>query len=130
MPIPTTTDRATVLVLFDGDCAFCNNAVNFIRRHSAPRQFEFEPSGSERGQAILKQNGLPAEPKSIVLLTGGRAFLRSSATLRIARGLRWPWPIFSVFLLVPPFIRDAAYRVFAANRHRFARPDACELPPR
>jgi predicted DCC family thiol-disulfide oxidoreductase YuxK len=126
---PPATTKPSPLILFDGDCAFCNNAVNFIRRNSPPGYFQFEPSRSEQGQALLAQNGLPSAPKTMVLIENGKTYLRSSATLHIAARLKWPWPIFSIFLIVPPFIRNALYAFVAANRHRWARPDTCQLPP-
>ena len=49
--------------------------------------------------------------------------------LRIARGLRWPWPLLSVFLLVPPLLRDWLYSAFAARRYRwFGRAEHCLVP--
>ncbi len=57
-------------------------------------------------------------------------FLRSTATLRIARRLTWPWRLAGALLSIPRPLRDAAYGVVAAVRHRIAGPsNACEIPP-
>jgi predicted DCC family thiol-disulfide oxidoreductase YuxK len=66
----------------------------------------------------------------MILIEGDRAYLRSTASLRIAARLGWPWSLLRVFLGVPVPVRDAVYRVIAAVRHRIAgRSNACELPP-
>jgi predicted DCC family thiol-disulfide oxidoreductase YuxK len=65
-----------------------------------------------------------------VLIEDGKVYLRSTASLRIASRLSWPWSMARVFLWMPRPIRDAAYRVVAAIRHRIAgRSNACEIPP-
>ncbi len=68
--------------------------------------------------------------RSIVLIEDGQVYLRSSASLRIAKRLPWPWSMAGAFLVIPAPLRDAVYRVVAAIRHRLAgRSNACEVPP-
>jgi predicted DCC family thiol-disulfide oxidoreductase YuxK len=65
----------------------------------------------------------------MVLIDDAGTWLRSDAVLRIAAHLGRPWSAARVFLLVPRPIRDAAYRVVAAIRHRLSGLlPACELP--
>jgi len=50
--------------------------------------------------------------------------------LRIAAHMKAPWKYAQAFLWVPVSIRDAIYRVIAANRHLiFGTSNACEIPP-
>jgi predicted DCC family thiol-disulfide oxidoreductase YuxK len=66
----------------------------------------------------------------MVLIEDGQLFSRSTASLRIAGRLPFPWRLAAVFLVVPRPIRDGVYRVVAALRHRIAgRSNACEIPP-
>lgn len=66
---------------------------------------------------------------SVVLLERGRAYTRSTAALRIARRLRWPWPILWPLVAFPRPLRDWAYDLVARNRYRwFGRRSACMLP--
>jgi predicted DCC family thiol-disulfide oxidoreductase YuxK len=125
---PTEAGR---VVLFDGTCGFCAGAVRFIARRDRTGAFRFAPSQSTQAQALLARAGLArASAKSLVLVEGGRAYLRSDAALRIARHLAFPWWLAAAFLVVPRPIRDLAYRGVAALRHRLARrPAACEWPP-
>ncbi|MFO1489463.1 MAG: DCC1-like thiol-disulfide oxidoreductase family protein [Kiritimatiellia bacterium] len=64
-----------------------------------------------------------------MLIEDGRAFLESTAALRIARGLRFPWPLLSVLLIVPRVLRDPVYRWIARHRYRwFGRREECWRP--
>lgn len=118
------------IVLFDGTCAFCERSVRFIARRDEG-YFRFGASQSPQAAALLAQHGISRESaRSIVLIEEGHVYLRSTATLRIARRLGLPWKLAGAFLVVPVPIRDAAYRVVAAIRHRLAGPsNACEIPP-
>jgi predicted DCC family thiol-disulfide oxidoreductase YuxK len=119
------------VILFDGTCAFCEGSVRFIARRDPHGYFRFGASQSPRGADLLTAHGLTREmTRSIVLIENGQVFLRSTATLRIARRLPFPWNLAAVFLYVPQPLRDAAYRVVAAVRHRLAgKSNACEVPP-
>jgi predicted DCC family thiol-disulfide oxidoreductase YuxK len=122
---------AHAVILFDGTCAFCEGSVKFIARHDRQRRFRFGASQSPQGEALLAAHGLTrALTRSIVLIDDGQVFLRSDASLRIARALTWPWSMAGALLVIPRPVRDAGYRVIAAIRHRVAgRSNACEVPP-
>ena len=118
-------------MLFDGTCAFCEGSVKFMARRDPAGYLRFGASQSEAGARLLAQHGLTREmTRSIVFLDGDRIYLRSEATLRIAKRLTFPWRLAGVLLWIPRPIRDAGYRVVAAIRHRIAgRSNACEIPP-
>jgi predicted DCC family thiol-disulfide oxidoreductase YuxK len=119
------------IVLFDGTCAFCERAVTFIAARDRGAGFRFGASQSPQAAVLLAPFGLTRETtRSIILIEDGRVYLRSTASLRIAARLCWPWSLARLFLAVPVPIRDAVYRVVAAIRHRIAgRSNACEIPP-
>jgi predicted DCC family thiol-disulfide oxidoreductase YuxK len=119
------------IVLFDGTCAFCERSVIFIAKRDPSAYFRFGASQSPEAAALLEPYGLTRDTaRSLILIDGGRAYLRSTASLRIAARLNFPWSLARVFLLVPVPVRDAAYRVVAAVRHRIAgKSNACNVPP-
>jgi predicted DCC family thiol-disulfide oxidoreductase YuxK len=119
------------VVLFDGTCAFCERSVVFIARRDPQGYFRFGASQTPEAAALLARHGLTRETaRSIILLEGGKAYLRSTATLRIAARLPAPWSWCRALLAVPRPLRDALYRIVAAVRHRLAgRSNACEVPP-
>ena len=119
------------VVLFDGTCAFCEGAVKFIAARDPHGYFKFGASQTPAAAELLSQHQVSRESaRSIILIEGGQIYLRSTATLRIARKLTWPWSMAAAFLYVPRPLRDAVYRVVAAIRHRIAgKSNACEIPP-
>lgn len=119
------------VVLFDGTCAFCERSVRFIATRDPGGYFLFGASQNPPAQALLAKFGETREStRSIILVEDGQLYRKSTAVLRIARRLPLPWSLAAVFLLVPRPIRDAAYAVVAAVRHRVAgRSNACEIPP-
>jgi len=124
-------DAGHGVILFDGTCAFCERSVIFIARRDPAGYFRFGASQSPEAAALLAPYGLTRDTaRSIILLEQGNAYLRSTASLRIAARLSFPWSLARVLLLVPAPIRDAGYRVVAAIRHRIAgASNACEIPP-
>ena len=117
------------IVLFDGVCNFCNGAVNFIIRHDADKKFKFTPLQSEAGQELRTKFNIGEDIDSIILIENDKAYMHSTAGLLVARGLGGIWSLGYAFIIVPEFIRDWAYKLFAKYRYRlFGRQDACMLP--
>jgi predicted DCC family thiol-disulfide oxidoreductase YuxK len=127
--VPPTSDHG--VVLFDGTCAFCERSVRFIASRDPRGYFRFGASQTPPAQALLAQYGeTRTSTRSIVLIEGRTVYRKSTAVLRIARRLRFPWSLAVAFLVVPRPIRDGVYGVVAAIRHRLAgRSNACEIPP-
>ena len=119
------------IVLFDGTCAFCERSVVFMAKRDPAGYFRFGASQSPAGEALLARYGVNRDSaRSIILIEDEQVYLRSTATLRMAGHLTFPWSLCRFFLVVPRPIRDAAYRVVAAIRLRLAgRSNACEIPP-
>jgi len=123
--------EATGIVLFDGTCAFCEGSVKFIARRDPAGHFRFGASQSPQAAGLLATYGLRRETaRSLILIEDGRVYLRSTAALRIAARMTFPWSLLRAFLLVPRPLRDGVYRIVAAIRHRVAgASNACEIPP-
>ncbi len=117
------------IILFDGVCNLCTRSVRFIIRRDPRARFRFAALDSPAAVGLAKAAGGPVHTDTIALVEGGRIFTRSTAALRIARGLRWPWPLLYGFIAVPRPLRDWVYRIVARNRYRwFGRGDACMVP--
>jgi predicted DCC family thiol-disulfide oxidoreductase YuxK len=114
------------VVLFDGVCNLCNGAVQFIIKRDPAASFRFSALQSAGARRLL---GARPTVDSIVLLEGERIYAKSAAALRIARGLRFPWPLLYVFWLVPRPLRDWVYDGVARHRYAwFGKRDSCMLP--
>ena len=101
-------DTAHGIVLFDGTCAFCERSVIFIANRDPAGYFRFGASQTPEAAALLAPFNLTRETaRSIILIEGGAAYLRSTATLRIAAHLPFPWSLARLFLHIPAPLRDA-----------------------
>jgi predicted DCC family thiol-disulfide oxidoreductase YuxK len=116
------------VLLFDGVCTLCNGSVRFVIERDPAGRFQFAPLQSAAARRLLEKAPQPL-PDSLVLVEEGRLFTRSTAVLRIARGLGFPWPLAYLFVAVPRPLRDWVYDILASHRYRwFGRRDACMVP--
>ena len=118
------------IILFDGVCNFCNNAVNFVIKRNAKANILFTPMQSIAGQKLLQQYNLPVDDmQSFVFIDEGEVYKRSTAALKVCRHLRGLWPLCYGFMVVPKFIRDGIYNWIAKNRYKwFGIRQACMIP--
>lgn len=125
-----TVPKKNPVVVFDGVCNLCNALVDFIVRHDPDGVFQFASNQSEPGQRILEAAGVMTfDVDTIVLEADGKYFDRSSATLQIAKRMGFPWSLAYGLIIVPSFLRDAAYKLLARYRYRlFGKKDLCRVP--
>ncbi|MEC7946973.1 MAG: DCC1-like thiol-disulfide oxidoreductase family protein [Myxococcota bacterium] len=118
------------LVLFDGECGLCDASVQWLLEHDPAGHLRFSPLQGQTAAVVRARGGWPEGLDSIVFVEDGcRLSWRSTAAVRIARTLPWPWRLLAAVWLVPRPLRDLAYRMLAALRYRvWGRRDACRLP--
>lgn len=126
---PAGSDDAPI-VLYDGVCNLCDASVNFIIDHdrSGAIRFAALQSGAARS-ALSRAGGAGDLPDSVVLIDGAGVHTQSTAALKIAARLRFPWPLLAILLIVPRILRDPMYAWVARNRYRwFGQQVACRIP--
>ena len=118
------------VVVFDGECAFCNRWVDFLLRFDRRDIFRFTARQSQSGAAFSLQAGLPeGGVGSIIVAEGGHVLLRSNAVIRMLTLLGPPFSFAAIFRIIPAPLRDAVYDFIARNRTKwFGRTQACRLP--
>lgn len=117
------------IVLFDGECQFCNQSVQFIMKRDPNALFSFASLQSEIGQNLLKQYKVPYHMDTIVLIDSNQAYVQSTAALRICKNLQGMWKLFYVALIIPKPLRNYVYNLIANNRYKWiARTKSCKLP--
>lgn len=116
------------IILFDGDCNFCNFWVKFVIKRDRKDQFRFASLQSERGVELLGQYQLKADLSTVVFIKSGSAYTKSSAALCIAQSLGGILSTSIVFWVVPKLIRDFVYDVVAKNRKKLLKNESCIIP--
>ena len=126
---------SSLILLYDGLCGFCNTSVQMILRHDRRRTMRFAALQSGYGEAVRTRHPELRDVGSVVLVervfdTGEeRVFIRSNAALRVAGYLGGRWKFLFIFRLMPRFVCDFFYDVFARHRYRlFGKYDNCPLP--
>jgi predicted DCC family thiol-disulfide oxidoreductase YuxK len=124
------THQFAPVILFDGVCNLCNGFVQFVIAHDPAARFQFAALQSDSARRLLARlDGLGGIPDSVVLVESGRVYTRSSAALRIARGLPFPWSLARALIVVPRPLRDWVYDRVARHRYRwFGRKNVCMMP--
>ena len=118
------------IILFDGVCNLCNSSVNFVIKHDKKNRYRFAALQSDIGKDLVNQFGIdPNETDSIILIKGQKHYIRSSAALRVAKGLSGGYPLFYVFMIIPTFIRNWVYDYIAKNRYKwYGKRESCMIP--
>jgi len=122
------------LVLYDGVCGFCDASVQRLLDVDKAGILHFATlQGATAAGLRARHPELPHDIDTMIFVEHRdgkeRVSVRSTALLRITARLGGPWRLLGVGWILPAFVRDAAYRAFAALRYRlFGRLEACRIP--
>ncbi|WP_315794893.1 thiol-disulfide oxidoreductase DCC family protein [Paenibacillus sp. BIC5C1] len=118
------------IVLVDGVCHFCQGLTKWIIKRDPEGKFHFASLQSDVAKKLLEKGNLSTDSMdTFVLIEDGKYYTRSTAALRLAKGLKFPYPLLYVLIIVPRFIRNAIYNMVARNRYRwFGKDEVCMLP--
>ena len=120
------------ILLFDGECGFCNHSVKFFlkreRKINGKGVMHFAPLNAPSGQLLRDYFEVDKKIDSIILIRSHSAYIKSCAALRMTLYMKGLWPLLAVLLIIPPFLRNPIYDVVAKNRMRFfGRVEQCAL---
>lgn len=149
-------DAVRPVILFDGVCNLCNAMVRWVVEHDSDGWFRFAPLQSEAARRLLDAAGTEAGTARIgrraptgaieaakgasrtasagpagtmALVDQAGVHFRSTAALRVAKRLEFPWSLLGWLSVVPRPLRDAVYDCVARNRYRwFGRMATCPIP--
>lgn len=118
------------IILFDGVCNLCNSSIDFILKRDKNDRFLVGALQEEAGKVLLEKFNVQTDYlDSLVLVENEKIYLRSTAALKIAKHLSGLWPLLSVLIVIPSFLRDPIYDWVGKNRYRwFGKKNTCRLP--
>ncbi len=129
-----------LLVVFDGQCGFCNRAVRWFLRRDRRDRLRFVASESAKVAQLLARHGIGTAdsgsgPGTILVVEDAdgpaeKLLVRSDAVVAMLSKLPRPWPAVAVGLgWIPRPVRDLGYRLIARWRYRiWGRLESCPLP--
>jgi predicted DCC family thiol-disulfide oxidoreductase YuxK len=119
-----------IIVLFDGVCNLCNNAVDFIISRDKKNKFKVGALQEIASKNILKDYQInEGYLDSLVYIHKNQVYYKSRAALEIARNLSGFWPLIYIFIVIPSFLRNPIYDWIARNRYKwFGQKETCRLP--
>ena len=118
------------IIFFDGVCNLCNSSVNFVIRRDKKNIFHFASLQWPVARKVLAGN-FPDEDnfETILYFENGKIFEKSTAVLRIARKLGFPWNLAYGFIIIPRFLSDGVYMLISRNRYKwFGKKEECMIP--
>ncbi|WP_040209150.1 thiol-disulfide oxidoreductase DCC family protein [Neobacillus jeddahensis] len=117
------------IILFDGECNFCDLSVQFIIKRDPNGLFKFASLQSDIGKELLHKYNAPDDLDSFVLLEDNHCYFKSSAALQVCKNLKGAWKLPYCLLVVPKPLRDFFYEIIAKNRYKwFGKKESCMLP--
>lgn len=120
------------VLLYDGYCPTCNWSVNFILdKDIKEKTMKFASLDSEFAELIMKSDSRLRNIDSVIVFgkKSGRIWIKSDAFLEVMKYLGGSYKLFLVFKVIPRFIRDVFYDLFAKNRYRFTgKYEVCMIP--
>jgi predicted DCC family thiol-disulfide oxidoreductase YuxK len=119
------------IILFDGVCNLCNDAVQFIIKRDQNDTFRFAALQSEVGKKLVTERNIDTQTiDSIILIDPNVAYYtKSTAALKIAEQLKGIWSLLPVLLWLPESLRNIVYDFIAKNRYAwYGKKQECMIP--
>src|SRR5690625_816257 len=117
------------IILFDGYCSFCSDAVQFIIKRDPHHLYQFASLQSEVGKQLLSKYSNSLREDSLVYIDNQKLHMGSSAAFHICKNLTGFWKFLYSFIIIPKPIRDFFYRLVSKNRYRISHvKNRCYLP--
>lgn len=116
------------ILIFDGDCIFCNRIAFHLAKTDKRNHFKFASSTSERGiQIIQKNNFQDVVNQSVIVLIGDSYFIKSEAVYHFLKQTKM-YPVLRFCIKVTPlFIANLIYDLISKYRKAIST-KSCDIP--
>ncbi|MFK8283765.1 thiol-disulfide oxidoreductase DCC family protein [Capnocytophaga canis] len=117
------------LLIFDGDCLFCNWIAYYLAKSDKNDRFKFVSSTSEIGGCFLVKYELQSIVNKTVIVRVGEVFyIKSKAVFMFLKESN-AYPLLRFLIrIVPTCIADFVYDIIARHRKKLIK-KACPIPP-
>tara|TARA_B100000123_G_scaffold202363_1_gene152297 strand:- start:1078 stop:1500 length:423 start_codon:yes stop_codon:yes gene_type:complete len=117
------------IILFDGECAMCNNYILFVAKNDSDDNFRFLSIQNKKVNELKKIYSICTNNiSSIYIIHNNKIKRKSKAVIKIISMLKFPYNLLIVFYVIPNFLRDIIYDLVAKNRYRiFGKVNECSI---
>tara|TARA_B110000211_G_C13690174_1_gene382738 strand:- start:56 stop:415 length:360 start_codon:yes stop_codon:yes gene_type:complete len=112
------------IVLYDGDCNFCNKWVNFAKNKLHNNEISFIPFNSIEGMKIIEKFQIKNQ-NSVAYIKNDIVFFKSRAVLKICKQLKFPYNLLHFSKIIPTFLLDFVYDFIARRRLKLTSKQQC-----
>ena len=112
------------IVLYDGDCNFCNKWISFVKNKLQKDEISFIPFNSIEGMKIIEKFQIKNQ-NSVVYIKNNIVFFKSSAVLKICKQLQFPYNLLQFSKIIPNFLLNFAYDFIAKRRLKLTSKKQC-----
>ncbi|KAF6154679.1 hypothetical protein GIB67_000563 [Kingdonia uniflora] len=117
------------VVIYDGVCHLCHSGVKWVIKADKDRKIKFCCVQSDAAEPYLNVCGLSREDvlRRFLFVEGPYVYSQAStAALKVAYHLPFPYSAMSSLLIIPKPLRNAVYDYVAKNRYDwFGKDDEC-----
>ena len=112
------------IVLYDGECNFCNTWICFIKSKLKKNEISFIPFNSIEGIEIIEKFQVKNQ-NSVVYIKNNIVFFKSSAVLKICKQLQFPYNLLQFSKIIPNFLLNFVYDFIAKRRLKLTSKKQC-----
>ncbi|KAJ0965410.1 hypothetical protein J5N97_026548 [Dioscorea zingiberensis] len=130
---PKSAEIPTLLqprvLVYDGVCHLCHRGVKWVIKADKYQKIKFCCLQSKAAEPYLRFCGLEREDvlRRVLFVEGPESYYEgSTAALKVASYLPYPYAALSALLIIPAPVRDAVYDYIAKRRYAwFGKEDKC-----
>ena len=112
------------IVLYDGECNFCNKWVRFAKSKLQKIDMSFIPFNSIEGMKIIEKFQIKNQ-NSVAYIQNDIVFFKSRAVLKICKQLEFPYYLLHFSTISPTFLLDFFYDFIAKRRLKLTPKKQC-----
>ena len=114
----------TAIVLYDGECQFCNKWRCFVESKLQKNEISFLTLNSNEARDILNNYKI-INQDSVVYIKDNIVWIKSRAVLKICKQLKFPYNLLHFVTILPAFLLDFCYDSIAKRRLNFNSNKQC-----
>lgn len=106
------------ILLYDGNCNFCNNLIQFLIKKDTKHKIEKYSFYSNKGKEIIDKYKLTESSlKSVIYIKNNVIYNKSTAVLKLLKDMDGFISILYILIVFPKQFTDFIYSIVAKYRH-------------